>query len=181
MWSIVALHPFSQALWGGIWIFTVKRVIWGHIWNLQWRNSTKCNQCKFAFTQVCNLKKHLITQSGQIKKIRILDNFSRILEKFHFSISISRHFHFTFHSRSRSQGIFISLFILDLELKAFVFHFSFSKWVNQIFISLFTSQKKVKENFFTFTSQTFNIHSRWTLLLVLYMIQFKFSVFNPIV
>ena len=50
--------------------------------------------------------------------------FSRTFWPFHFSISISRHFHFTFH---------------------------FLKRVNQIFISLFTSQ-------------TFNIHSRRTLL-----------------
>ena len=83
------------------------------------------------------------------KKILILKNFSRILEKFHFSISISRHFHFTFHSRSRSQGIFISLFILDLDLKAFAFHFSFSKWVNKIFISLFTSRKKCERESFS--------------------------------
>ena len=68
--------------------------------------------------------------------------FSRILEKFHFSISISRHFHFTFHSRSRSWDIFISLFTLGLDIKAFSFHFSFSKWVNQIFISLFTSRNE---------------------------------------
>jgi len=72
----------------------------------------------------------------------ILKNFSRILEKFHFSISISRHFHFTFHSRSRSWDIFISLFTLDLDIKAFSFHFSFSKWVKLIFISLFTSRNE---------------------------------------
>ena len=67
---------------------------------------------------------------------RIYQEFSRILEKFHFSISISRQFHFTFHSRSRSWDIFISLFTLDLDIKAFSFHFSFSKLVNHIFISL---------------------------------------------
>ena len=81
---------------------------------------------------------------------RIYQEFSRILEKFHFSISISRHFYFTFHSRSRSWDIFISLFTLDLDIKVFSFHFSFSKWVNQIFISLFTSR-------------TSNTHSRRTL------------------
>ena len=73
---------------------------------------------------------------------RIYQEFSRILEKFHFSISISRHFHFTFHSRSRSWDIFISLFTLDLDIKAFSFHFSFSKLVNHIFISLFTSRNE---------------------------------------
>ena len=83
------------------------------------------------------------------KKFWILKNFSRILEKFHFSISISRHFHFTFHSRSRSKCIFISLFTLDLDLKAFAFHFSFSKWVNQIFISLFTSRTKSEREIFS--------------------------------
>ena len=73
---------------------------------------------------------------------RISWNFSKILEKFHFSVSISRHFQFTFHSRSRFWAIFISLFTLDLDIKAFSFHFSFSKWVNQIFISLFTSRNE---------------------------------------
>ena len=55
----------------------------------------------------------------------VFKNFSRILEKFHFSISISKHFQFTFHSRF--QGILIS----------------FSKRVNHIFISLLTSQKEL--------------------------------------
>ena len=77
--------------------------------------------------------------------------FSRVLLTFHFLISISRHFHFTFHSRS--QGIFISLFILEMSETDFHFTFHFSKLVNQIFISLFTSQ-------------TFNIHSRRTLPLL---------------
>ena len=45
---------------------------------------------------------------------------------FHFSISIFSHFHFTFISRSRSQVIF--------------FHLHFSKRVNDIFSSLFTSR-----------------------------------------
>ena len=64
----------------------------------------------------------------------ILKNFSRILEKLHFSIS--RHFHFTFHSRSRSWAIFISLFILEMSEPDFHFTFHFSKWVSQIFFSL---------------------------------------------
>ena len=55
----------------------------------------------------------------------VFKNFSRILEKFHFSISISKHFQFTFHSRF--QGILIS----------------FSKRVNHIFMSLFTSRKEL--------------------------------------
>ena len=46
----------------------------------------------------------------------ILKNFSKFLEKFHFSISISRHFQFTF--------------TLDLDIKAFSFHFSFAKIVH---------------------------------------------------
>ena len=71
---------------------------------------------------------------------------------FHFSlsISISRHFHFTFHSRSRSQGICISLFILEMSESDFHFTFHFSN-------------KKWRRIFFTFTSRTFNIHSRRTL------------------
>ena len=76
--------------------------------------------------------------------------FSRIFFLFHFSISISRHFHFTFHSRSRSQGICISLFILEMSESDFHFTFHFSN-------------KKWKRIFFTFTSRTFNIHSRRTL------------------
>ena len=90
--------------------------------------------------------------------------FSRILEKFHFSISISRHFHFTFHFSKRVNQIFISLFTSRKQWNRFSFHFSlleksesnfhftlhFSKRVKQIFISLFTFR-------------TFNIHSRRTL------------------
>ena len=67
----------------------------------------------------------------------ILKNFSRVLENFHFS-------------RSRSRGIFISLITSGKDWIRFSFHFS--KKVNQIFISLFTSR-------------TFNIHSRRTLIL----------------
>ena len=90
----------------------------------------------------------------------VFKNFSRILEKFHFSISISKHFQFTFHSRF--QGILIS----------------FSKRVNHIFISLLTSQKELiifsfhfsllgkserdSFSFSLFTSLTFNNHSRRT-------------------
>ena len=72
----------------------------------------------------------------------ILKNFSRILEKFHFSISISRHFHFTFHSRSRFQGIFISLFTLEMSERKNKFTFHFSKKVKAFQISLFFSRKK---------------------------------------
>ena len=39
--------------------------------------------------------------------------------------------------------------LLDLDLEAFSFHFSFSKRVNQIFSSLFTSRKKWKRFFFS--------------------------------
>ena len=49
----------------------------------------------------------------------ILKNFSKILEKFHFSIS--KLFHFTFTSWSRFPVIFISLSLLDLHLKSFFF------------------------------------------------------------
>ena len=87
----------------------------------------------------------------------ILKNFSRILEKSHFSISISRQFHFTFHSRSRFWGIFISLFTLDLDIKAFSFHFSFSKWVKLIFISLFTSRNEWNRFSFHFSLLDFPI------------------------
>ena len=73
---------------------------------------------------------------------RIYQEFSRILEKFHFSISISRHFHFTFHSRSRFQGIFISLFTLEMSERKNKFTFHFSKRVKAFQISLFFSRKK---------------------------------------
>ena len=53
---------------------------------------------------------------------------------------ISREFSKNFTSQSRS--IFNSLFILDLDFKAFPFHLSFSKRMNHIFISLFTSRKE---------------------------------------
>ena len=76
----------------------------------------------------------------------ILKNFSRILEKFHFSISISRQFHLTFHSPSRFWGIFISLFILDLDFEAFSFHFSFS--ISRHFYFIFHSRNEW--NWFSF-------------------------------
>ena len=74
--------------------------------------------------------------------------FGDFFENFQ-EISNSREFSRNITSRSRSRGIFISLFTLDLNLKAFVFHFSFSKWVNQIFISLFISQKKCEREIFS--------------------------------
>ena len=89
--------------------------------------------------------------------------FREFLETFQ-EISDSREFSRNFTSRSRSRGIFISLFTSRKEWIRFSFHFSlleksesdfhftfhFSKRVNQILISLFTSR-------------TFNIHSRRTL------------------
>ena len=64
-------------------------------------------------------------------------------------ILILKDFSRNFTSWSWSWCSFISLFTLDLE--SFSFHFSFSKWVNQISISLFTSR-------------TSNIHSRRALV-----------------
>jgi len=46
------------------------------------------------------------------------------LEKFHFSISISRRFYFTFHFSKRVNLIFISLFTSRREWIRFKFHFS---------------------------------------------------------
>ena len=66
------------------------------------------------------------------------------------NLRISREFLRNFTSRSRSRGIFISLITSGKDWIRFSFHFS--KKVNQIFISLFTSR-------------TFNIHSRRTLIL----------------
>ena len=74
---------------------------------------TECETIGLCITLKYNIYDKYILQNLRI--FSILENFSRILEKFHFSISISRHFHFTFH---------------------------FSKRVNQIFISLFTSRKE---------------------------------------
>ena len=54
----------------------------------------------------------------------ILENFSRFLKKFHFSISILRHFHFTFHFSKRVNQIFISLFTSRKQWNRFSFHFS---------------------------------------------------------
>ena len=84
-------------------------------------------------------EKHL---DPNLRIFLILKNFSRILEKFHFSISISRHFHFTFHSRSRSQCIFVSLFTLENSERKTKFTFHFSKRVKAVQISLFFSRKK---------------------------------------
>jgi len=83
-------------------------------------------------------------------------NFSKIfkkfqfLEKFHFSISVSRHFHFTFHLSKRVNQIFISLFTSRKEWIKFLFQFSLLE---------------KSETDFHFTSRTFNINSRRTLVL----------------
>ena len=78
-------------------------------------------------------EKHL---DPNLRIFLILKNFSRIPEKFHFWISISKHFHFTFHSRK--------------EWTRFSVHFSLLG-------------KSERDYFFTFTSRTFNTHSRRTL------------------
>ena len=52
----------------------------------------------------------------------ILEIFLQIPEKFHFSIS--RHFHFTFHFSKRVNQIFISHFTSRNDLIKFSFHFS---------------------------------------------------------
>ena len=62
--------------------------------------------------------------SGISRKFSRNFNFSRILEKFHFSISISRHFHFTYHFSKRLNQIFISLFTSQKKWIRFSFHFS---------------------------------------------------------
>ena len=49
-------------------------------------------------------------------------------------------FYFTFTSRSRFSVIFISPSFFDLDLKSFFFHLHFSKRVNDILSSLFTSR-----------------------------------------
>ena len=66
----------------------------------------------------------------KLSSFLVFGNFSKIfkkfwiLEKFHFSISISRHFHFTFHFSKRVNQIFISLFTSRKEWNRFSFHFS---------------------------------------------------------
>ena len=85
----------------------------------------------------------------------ILKNFSRILEKFHFSISISRHFHFTFHSRKEWTRFSVHFSLLGKSERDLSFTFHFSKRVNQIFISLFTSRKKWKRFIFHFHFSNF--------------------------
>ena len=66
----------------------------------------------------------------------IIFRFSKILEKFHFSISISKLFHLSFTSWSQFPVIFILLSFLNLDLQSFFFHLHFSKRVNGIFFSL---------------------------------------------
>ena len=93
-------------------------------------------------------------------------------------LRISREFSRNFTSRSRSRGIFISLFILEKSEPDFQFTFHFSEKVKEIYLSLFTSRKEwtrflfhfsllgksERDLFFTFTSRTFNTHSRRTLI-----------------
>ena len=89
----------------------------------------------------------------------VFGNFSYFQEisnsrEFHFSISVSRHFHFT--SRKEWIRFLFQFSLLEKEWIRFSFHFSlleksesnfhftfhFSKRINQIFISLFTSRKE---------------------------------------
>ena len=97
-------------------------------------------------------EKHL---DPNLRIFLILKNFSRILEKFHFSISISRHFHFTFHSRKEWTRFSVHFSLLGKSERDLSFTFHFSKRVNQIFISLFTSRKKWKRLFFHFHFSNF--------------------------
>ena len=71
--------------------------------------------------------------------------------EFHFSISISRHFCFTFHFSKRVNQIWISLFTSRSKWRRFFFHFQFSKRVKLIFISLFTSRSEWKRFLFHFS------------------------------
>ena len=97
-------------------------------------------------------EKHL---DPNLRIFLILKNFSRILEKFHFSISISRHFHFTFHSRKEWTRFSVHFSLLGKSERDLSFTFHFSKRVNQIFISLFTSRKKWKRFIFHFHFSNF--------------------------
>ena len=155
----VLLHAMTHTIWGDIWKHTVERnqTIMQSVWicilaGRPFEETFKTYNGKSqtnATNVICIILGKQFEDTFENTWWRkvwwfcILSGSQEFLEKFHFSIS--RHFHFTFHSRSRSWAIFISLFILDH--KTFSFHFSFSKWVNQIFISLFTSR-------------TSNIHSR---------------------
>ena len=91
---------------------------------------------------------------GNFISLFILDlDFEVFSFHFSFSISISRHFHFTFHSRNEWNWFSFHFSLLEMSEPDFHFTFHFSKWVNQISISLFTSR-------------TSNIHSRRTLPLL---------------
>ena len=72
-------------------------------------------------------EKHL---DPNLRIFLILKNFSRILEKFHFSISISRHFHFTFHSRKEWTRFSVHFSLLGKSERDLSFTFHFSKRVN---------------------------------------------------
>ena len=71
--------------------------------------------------------------------------------EFHFSISILRHFCFTFHFSKRVNQIWISLFTSRSKWRRFFFHFQFSKRVKLIFISLFISRSEWKRFLFHFS------------------------------
>ena len=82
--------------------------------NFTFNFSKRVKLCKSCVKNGLYIKpKYNIYNDYILQNLRIfsiLENFSRILEKFHFSISISRHFHFTFHFSKRVNQIFISLF-----------------------------------------------------------------------
>ena len=90
--------------------------------------------------------------------------FREFLENFQ-EISNSREFSRIFTSRSRSRCIFISLFTPRKEWIRFSFHFSLLEKSESDFHFTFHVSKRVKQIFISlFTSRTFNIHSRRTLV-----------------
>ena len=110
--------------------------------------SMRINQAKLCKT----MQYHALPLSSETildKKVLIVLLLKNSRE-FHFSISISRHFCFTFHFSKRVNQIWISLFTSRSKWRRFFFHFQFSKRVKLIFISLFTSRSEWKRFLFHF-------------------------------
>ena len=111
--------------------------------------SMRINQAKLCKT----MQYHALPMSSETildKKVLIVLLLKNSRE-FHFSISISRHFCFTFHFSKRVNQIWISLFTSRSKWRRFFFHFQFSKRVKLIFISLFTSRSEWKRFLFHFS------------------------------
>ena len=125
--------------------------------------SMRINQAKLCKT----MQYHALPMSSETildKKVLIVLLLKNSRE-FHFSISISRHFCFTFHFSKRVNQIWISLFTSRSKWRRFFFSLSILEKSEANFHFTFHFSVGVKEIFISlFTSRNSNIYSRRTLV-----------------